>query len=165
MSKIGKAGPNNAAILDTEKSVIEKGDAKILVIDEELSKKLKFIKQGEFVEKKGATTLQLVGDVIPIDKVEVVKKVTESLLKDYPYSTKELISEIKRNKPNIKEHEIYTIIKNNGIKDNLDYSAYNFRNKKQEDDYKVNKKVASGTPCIHNDNAIKLLIKLIENED
>jgi hypothetical protein len=165
MSKIGKAGPNNAAILDTEKSVIEKDDAKILVIDEELAKKLKFIKQGEFVEKKGATTLQLVGDVVPIDRVEVVKKVKESLLKEYPYAAKELIAEIKRTKPNIKESKIYTIIKDNGIKDNIDYSAYNFRNKKQEDDYRATKKVASGIPSIYNDKAIKLLTKLIDNED
>lgn len=75
MSKIGKAGPNNAAILDTEKSIIEKDDAKILVVDEELAQKLKFIKEGEFVEKKGAAALKLVGDVVPIDKVEVIKKV------------------------------------------------------------------------------------------
>ncbi|HYD92557.1 MAG TPA: ATP-binding protein, partial [Flavobacterium sp.] len=63
MSKIGKAGPNNAAILDTEKSIIEKDDAKILVVDEELAQKLKFIKEGEFVEKKGAAALKLIGDV------------------------------------------------------------------------------------------------------
>ncbi len=36
VTKIGKAGPDNAAILDTEKAVIEKDDSKILVLDENL---------------------------------------------------------------------------------------------------------------------------------
>jgi len=53
MSKIGSAGPQNAAILDTERSLIEKGDTKILVMDDDLAAKMKFIKEGQFSEKKG----------------------------------------------------------------------------------------------------------------
>lgn len=74
MSKIGKAGPQNAAILDTERALIEKDDTKILVLDEDLANKLKFIKEG-FVRQKGETTLKLVGDVVPVDKIEVIRKV------------------------------------------------------------------------------------------
>lgn len=33
MAKIGRAGPQNAAILDTERALIEKNDAKVLVLD------------------------------------------------------------------------------------------------------------------------------------
>jgi hypothetical protein len=42
MSKIGNSGPQNAAILDTEKSLIKKGDNRILVMDDSLAEKLKF---------------------------------------------------------------------------------------------------------------------------
>ncbi len=80
MSKIAHAGPQNAAILDTEKSLIEKDDARILVLDENLASKLKFVKEGQFVNKGGAPTLKLVGDVVPVSKVEVIKRVKENLI-------------------------------------------------------------------------------------
>lgn len=86
MKKIGRAGPQNAAILDTEKSLIEKGETRILVLDEGLAEKLKFIKKGKVVKKTGAATLRLVGDVVPVDKVEVVKKIKEDLLKSYGFA-------------------------------------------------------------------------------
>ncbi len=90
VQKIGSAGPSNAAILDTEKSIIEKNDAQILVVGEDLSKKLKFIKEGEFEEKQGAPTLKLIGKVVPVDRVEVVKRVRENLIRQYPLSATEL---------------------------------------------------------------------------
>ncbi|MDA8571610.1 ATP-binding protein [Schleiferiaceae bacterium] len=137
MSKTGKAGPENAAILDTEKSVIEKENSKILVVDEKLASQLKFIREGEFVEKKGATTLKLVGNVTPIDHVEVVKKVKEDLIKQFPFSATQLASEIKKVIPSSSKQDVWRIIGENDLKNNFDYSAYNFRNKQQEDNYKV----------------------------
>ena len=134
MSKIGKAGPQNAAILDTERALIEKDDTKILVLDEDLANKLKFIKEG-FVRQKGETTLKLVGDVVPVDKIEVIRKVKENLTKHYPLSAMELYEEVKSALPSAGQNEIWQAIKDNGIKHNPDYSAYNFRNKKQEDYY------------------------------
>ncbi len=164
MSKIGKAGPNNAAILDTEKSIIEKGDAKILVVDEELASKLKFIKEGEFVEKKGAATLKLVGDVVPIDKVEVIKKVKENLIKDYPLTAMELIHEVKKQLPDCKQGEIFNAISENDIKNNSDYSAYNFRSKKHEDVFKATSKLPSGTPSIYKTKAVEFIAQILKNE-
>jgi hypothetical protein len=95
MSKIGKVGAQNAAIFDTENSIIEKDDSKILVIDEDTAKKIKFIKEGEFVEKTGAPTFKLVGKVTPIDKVEVIKKIKENLIRDYPLSASEFNNEVR----------------------------------------------------------------------
>mgnify|MGYP000489447060 CR=1 FL=1 len=164
MSKIGKAGPSNAAILDTEKSVIEKDNSKILIIDEELAKKLKFIKQGEFVEKKGATTLKLVGDVLPIEKVEIVKKVRENLIKEYPLTSTELIAEVKKRLPNCKQREIYDAIRDNKIKEDLEYSAYNFRSKKHEDEFLKTGKLPTGTPSIYKTKTIDLLYQILKNE-
>lgn len=165
MSKIGKAGPNNAAILDTEKSVIEKNNAKILVVDEELAKKLKFIKEGEFVEKKGATTLKLVGDIVPIDKIEVIKKVRENLIKEYPLAAMELISEVKKRLPDCKQNDIYQAIKDNGIKDDPEYSAYNFRSRKHEEKFKETGKLPTATPSIYKPTTIDLLHQILRNEE
>ena len=164
MSKIGKAGPSNAAILDTEKSIIEKDESKILVVDEELAKKLKFIKQGEFVEKKGATTLKLVGDVVPIEKVEVVKKVRENLIKEYPLTSTELIEEVKKRLPACKQGKIYDVIKDNKVKDDLEYSAYNFRSKKHENEYLKTGKLPTGTPSIYKTKAVDLIHHILKNE-
>jgi len=164
MSKIAKTGAQNAAILDTEKSVIEKGEAQILVIDEQLAEKLKFIKQGEFVEKTGSPTLQLIGDVVPVEKIEVTKKVKANLLKEYPLSAVELVNEIKKQKPQVSRNDIWRLIVENNIKTNEDYSAFNFRNKRQEDDYKEHKRIASNTPSIYNSKAVNLIVKLLSTE-
>lgn len=162
MSKIGKAGPQNAAILDTEKSLIEKGSAQVLVLDEGLANKLKFVKEGKFVEKDGAATLKLVGDVVPIDKVEVVKHVKEHLTKAYPLSAMELVQEVKKIHPEVKQNEIWAVIADNDIKNNPDYSAYNFRNKKQEDDYAKAGTVPSATPSIYNEKAATFIVKVLK---
>lgn len=165
MAKIGKAGPQNAAILDTEKSLIEKDNARILVLDEDLAAKLKFIKEGQFVEKDGATTLKLVGDVVPIDKVEVVKKIKENLTKEYPLSAMELAAEVKKRYPAAGQNEIWTCISENEIKNNRDYSAYNFRNKKQEDSYLETGVVPSVTPSIYNYAAAEFVAKILRDND
>lgn len=164
MSKIGKAGPNNAAILDTEKSVIEVDNTKILVVDEELANKLKFIKEGEFVEKKGATTLKLVGDVVPIDKIEVVKRVKENLIKDYPLSAMELIEQVKLKFPDCKQGEIYNVIDENDIRSNEQYSVYNFRSKKHEDKFKSTGILPTGTPNIYKQSTVDFIVQILKNQ-
>jgi len=164
MSKIGHAGPQNAAILDTEKALIEKGETRVLVLDENLASKLKFIKQGEFVEKGGATALQLVGDVVPIDQVEVIKHVKENLTKNYPLAAMELADEVKKLLPGIGRNEVWTCITENDLKNNPDYSAYNFRNKKQEDKFRETGVVPSVTPSIYNHAAVEFLVNVLKAE-
>ena len=164
VSKIGKAGPQNAAILDTERALIEKDDAKILVIDEELARKMKFIKEGQFSEKEGAATLKLIGDVVPINKAEVVKKVKENLIKEYPLSAMELAQAVKRKLPTSNQDKVWKTIKDNGMKTNSDYSAYNFRNKKQEEEYEKTGYVPSTAPSIYNHNAVDFIVNILKGE-
>jgi predicted HTH transcriptional regulator len=161
-SKINKAGPENAAILDTEKSIIEKGDAQIMVIDEVLASKLKFIKEGEFSEKQGATALKLVGDVQPAKNIEVIKRVKEHLTREYPLSAKQLASEVKRKKPEIKQNKVWAVIKEHDLKNNKDYAAFNFRNKEHEDDFINNGNVQSGTPCIYKPGTVDFIINILD---
>lgn len=165
VQKIGKSGPQNAAILDSEKGIIEKGDTQILVIDEELLKGFQIIKEGEFSEKKGAKTLKLVGNIIPINQIEVVKKVKEDKLREYPLSATDLVNEIWKRQANINKNRIWEIIKENGIKDNKDYSDYSFRNQKHRLNYDNNKILAQGTPSIYKNSTIDLIINIHKNEN
>lgn len=164
VNKIGKTGPSNAAILDTEKALIEKGDSQILVLDDELAKKLTFIKQGEFVEKKGAKTLQLIGDIVPINQVEVVKKVKEYLIKRYPLSSIQVADEVKKKCPDCGRNDVWRIIKENDIKNNFDYSAYNFRTKEHEDKYKQTGEIPNGTVSIYKSETIKFIETIWKQE-
>ena len=164
MSKIGNAGPQNAAILDTERSLIEKDDSKILVLDENLAAKLKFVKEGQFVEKGGAATLKLVGDIVPVDKVEVVRRVKENLTKAYPLAALELVEEVQKLYPAAKKGEVWKAIAENDMKNNQDYSAYNFRSKKQEDYHKESGVLPKSIPSIYNGNAAIFIANILRGE-
>lgn len=164
VEKIGKAGPQNAAILDTERALIEKGDAQVLVLDEALASKIKFIKEGEFVEKTGAIALKLVGDVVPMNKIDVVRKVKENLTKQYPLSATEIAAEVKKAQPNVSRNRIWQIVKENDLKNNTDYAAYNFRNKKQEDDFKESGILPAATPSIYNYRAVEFIVSVSKAE-
>ncbi|CDZ76709.1 Divergent AAA domain protein [Legionella massiliensis] len=163
VSKIGKAGPENAAILDTERGLIEKNDAQVLVMDDQLASKISFIKEGEFVEKNGEKTLKLIGDVYPVEQIEVTKRVKENLVKTYPLSATDLVSHIKKRRPDVAQNQIWEIIKENNIKSNSDYSAYNFRNKRQEDEYIKSQIVHKNIPSIYNLKAVDFILKLLEH--
>lgn len=165
VTKIGRAGPQNAAILDTEKALVEKDDHRVLVLDEGLAEKLKFVKEGEFVEKGGATALKLVGDVVPVEHVEVVKKVRENLTKEYPLSALELVEEVKRLYPQASQGDVWACIKENDMKKNTDYAAYNFRNKKQEDVYQKSGSVPKGIPSIYKHSAAEFIAGVLRSND
>ena len=163
LGKIGKAGPQNAAILDTESGVIAKDQAQILVLDKELASKLKFVKEGQFVEKDGAPALKLIGDVSPVNQVEVIQHVKEHLTKTYPLSASELADQVKAKVPGIGRNDVWKCLTENNIKDNLDYAAYNFRNKKQEDKFKETGAVPVATPIIYKRSTVDFIANILRN--
>ena len=92
-------GIENSAILNVQTGEVE-GKSGNFVIDESLLPKIQFIKEGEFVEKKGAPTLKLVGDVRSLNeilKVEVATNVTIDI--------KEILSSFLNNNPPQKPRE------------------------------------------------------------
>ena len=134
------------------------------MLDEALAKKIKFIKEGEFVEKNGATALKLVGDVVPIDKVEVIRKVKENLTRQYPLSAMELAAEVKKALPDSVQYQVWGVVKENDLKNNPDYAAYNFRNKKQEDEFRRSGELAAATPSIYNYGAVEFIVSVLKAE-
>lgn len=163
MNKIGKVGPANAAILDTEKGIIEKNQNNVLVLDEGLIDKIKFIREGEFSERKGATTLRLVGEVQPIDQVEVTRVRREKLTDQYPYSYMQLVEIIKQSIPNANTNTVNAIIKDHNMKNNKSFCAYNFRNKQQEERYKNDGVLPVATPSIYNDDALHFILTKLQS--
>lgn len=73
--KAAKIGVDNACILDLEAGVVS-GKGGSVIIDESLLSKIAFIKEGEFVEKKGTPTLRLIGDIQEVDTGRIVIKET-----------------------------------------------------------------------------------------
>ncbi len=62
IQKISDIGPQNVQFLDTYKGEINVGNEKIL-IDKSLLDQIKFVKEGQFVEKDGAPALTLAGEI------------------------------------------------------------------------------------------------------
>lgn len=62
VEKLLKLGPRDAMVADLAEGVLS-SENRSIVIGEDLLEKIKFIRQGEFQEKKGQTTLKLVGEV------------------------------------------------------------------------------------------------------
>lgn len=165
MNKIIKIGPENAAILDTEAGQIQKNDRQILMIDKSLVSKLKFIREGQFKEKEGAETLKLVGEVIPIGSKEIVRYLHENLIEKYPLTYTQLWSIIKKKIPGAKQGKLNELIRDNNLKYNEDYSAFNFRSKSQQDHFNATGDLPIGTPSIYNQNAVEYLLMLMNEED
>ena len=162
--KIGRSGPQNAAILDTEKGIIEKGESQILVVGEELVKGIQWIKEGEFSETEGERTLKLIGDVHPIDQIEVVRKEKEDKLKLYPLSARDMVAEVKKRRPSILQHEIYSIIAENDLKNDPKYSSYVFTNRKREEEYERDGSLPKGVTSIYKPTVIDYIIKVFDGE-
>ncbi len=164
MSKIAKAGPENVAILDTEKGLIEKSESQSLLIDEKLLEKIKFIREGSFDEVEGAQALKVVGDVRPVHQVEIARTVHRRLIDQYPFSYASLVKEIKKAVPQVNQNHIPEVIKEQGVKQNTNYSAYNFRSKEQEEESKVSGKLPIGITSLYNQNAIDFITRILKNK-
>lgn len=81
IENIIKNGIENTAILNLKTGEVE-GKSGNFVIEEELLSKIQFIKEGEFVEKKGAPALKLMGNLKPITTIaekEIEKEVEKSI--------------------------------------------------------------------------------------
>ena len=90
LERMVKIGASNAAILDTVEGTIE-GTSGTVLIDDELIPKLKFIREGQFVEREGKPTLKLVGQLKP---ASVIQKVIHD--DPYKFRAKDVSTEVER---------------------------------------------------------------------
>lgn len=113
IQQISTIGPKNVQLLDTYKGEITVGDGKIL-IDRKVLDKIKFVKEGKFVEKDGAPTLKLIGNITGI--VDTENAIPTDQL--YPLFTKDLIERLEVN-----SHDIKCILWKLNIKGNAKYHS------------------------------------------
>ncbi len=95
--------------------------------------------------------------------MEIVKRVKENKLKEYPLSASQLIEEVKKKVPTIKQPEIYNILKENDVKNNKEYSTYVFRNNGQEEAYEKDGTLPAAIPSIYKPAAVALVERIFKN--
>jgi len=161
---ISRSSPENVAILDTKEQLIHAGQ-KSLLIDKNIIDKIKFVKQGHFKESRGKETLKLIGEIKAVDKIEVVKVERQRLTDQYPFSALDLVDKVKKQIPTVNQQEVWNIIKENDLKNNTMYSAYNFRNKKQEKKYLDSGVLPKAVPSIYNKKAVDFIAKIIKSRE
>jgi len=113
IKQISTIGPKNVQLLDTYKGEISVGNGKIL-IDKKVLNKIKFVKEGKFVERDGAPALKLVGHITGV--VDTENTIPTDLL--YPLFTKDL-----QEKLNLNSHDIKCILWKLNIKGNPKYHS------------------------------------------
>lgn len=80
ISRAAKIGVENASLLDLGSGVIEEGGNKI-ILDEDLLQKVRFIKEGYFVERYGAPALRLIGDVQTVGTGKIIYQGTRKVIR------------------------------------------------------------------------------------
>jgi hypothetical protein len=111
IEKIGTVGPQNIHLVDTYKGELHTDKGKIL-LDKELLDKIKFIKEGQFVEKGGAPTLRIIGEISGLIDTEAFPQTD----KVYPFRSDEIQQRCKLN-----QYDFQLILKEYKIKGNNKY--------------------------------------------
>lgn len=111
IEKIGTVGPQNIHLVDTYKGELHTEKGKIL-LDKDLLDKIKFIKEGQFVEKGGTPTLRIVGEISGVIDTEAFPQTD----KVYPFRAEEV-----QNTCKINQYDLQLILKEYKIKGNHKY--------------------------------------------
>lgn len=111
IEKISDIGPQNIHYLDTYKGEIHIGNEKVLV-DEKLLDKIKFIKEGEFIERDGAPALTLAGEISGI--MDNGKIMPTNIA--YPYQSLNF-----QNDFNLTQYDVTCLIFKLGVRNNPKY--------------------------------------------
>lgn len=92
----------------------------------------------------------------PNATVAVIK--TQKLTDQYQLSWTDLWNKLKAENPTLGQNTYIKLMKKHKIKDNKKYSNYNFRTKKDEDNFNKTGKVKQGTNSIYNEECFQFLL-------
>lgn len=140
-------GIDNSAVLNLTTGEVD-GKGGNFFIDKGTLSKVKFVKEGEFVEQSGEPAITIVGQV---------KETLISKLDKYPFSCRQVWETVKEVFPAIKQQQFYGLIKDYRIKEKPEYAGYSFRTKAKEDEYIKTGIAPSGATSIYNQSAIDFL--------
>jgi hypothetical protein len=96
----------------------------------------------------------------PNAQVTVIKK--QKTTDIYPYSWSEIRDYLRSNLKDFNQNKLNSIIKSEKIKENIKYSAYNFKSKRDEDEFKQTGVVKSGTPSLYNDECRQYILSKLK---
>ncbi|MEO0342305.1 MAG: ATP-binding protein [Pseudomonadota bacterium] len=164
VTHIGRDGPSNSITLKAMKDMNAHSGASFFV-DNDLANRIKFIREGEFKETEGAEALKLVGDLVPVDSIEVEKIVAENVHELYPFAAKQLAKEVQSRCQGVKQNTVWSLIKAHKLKFDPAYSTFIFTNKRNEKKYIETGQVSEATPSVYNQAAIDLICKLAMEQD
>lgn len=111
IQRIGSVGPSQVHILDTAKSELSVDD-KTVLIDSSIVEKIKFIREGHFVEKRGSPALKLIGDISGILDADRIIYAESA----YPYTMAHILAECGLN-----QYEFQAVIWKYKVKGNTNY--------------------------------------------
>jgi hypothetical protein len=80
----------------------------------------------------------------------------------YQLSYTELVRKIKEVRPTATQNQISAVIRKYDIKNKKEYSEYNFRTKRQEEEYKKTTILPSGIPSLYNDKALQFILEKLQ---
>lgn len=98
------------------------------------------------------------------DAAEQILIQERNLLDQYPIDYYTLIERVRKAKPGIKQQQINDLIKQRKLKDDPQYSVYNFRSKKHKENYERTGVLPTGVPSIYNEDAVRYIIENLEPE-
>ncbi len=75
----------------------------------------------------------------------------------YPYTWTDIRDKLKMDLKKFSQSKLNTIIRNNKLKGNEKYSAYNFRSQRQEREYQRTGKISPSVPVLYNNDAYELI--------
>lgn len=160
---IGRVDINHATIVDTARSVVQYDEAKMLVVDEDLARRLG-VPGGQYMVREGTSTPQ--GDALegPAHQ-KVVMTVPEKLTELYPYAALEMAAMVQQRVSAASRNRVWKVVRDYGMKEDVRYSSYNFRNKAQEKAYRETGTLPAATPSIYNAAAVDLIARIVREED
>lgn len=154
LANIMRFGIENAAVMNLATGEID-GKAGAFLIDEALLPKISFVKDGEFVERSGAPTLKLIGEVAPTTATIVALK---EALEGYPLTYTELSRRV-RIEAGVKQGAMDAVIKAKKMKANKAFAHYAFRNNADRVRYETTGVVRKGAASNYNEAAVQFLKK------
>ena len=160
---IGRIDINHATIVDTARSVAAYDDAKMLVVDEDLGRRLG-VPGGQYIVREGTDAPE--GDVPGgAAHQKVVVTIPEKLTELYPYAAMDMADKVQQRASTADRNRVWKVIRDHDLKDDPRYSSYNFRNKAQEETYRESGTLPVATPSIYNPAAVDLIVSIVQEED
>lgn len=163
--QIGIHGPAKKVMLDLGTGKLNIDSKREVFVDQNILKKVKLIREGEFDEVDGAETLKIVGNITEVDTVEVTREVEKDRMKNYPLSASELADAIKKACPECGKNRVWEIIKSEGLKENREYATYTFNKASDLKTFEETGSVSKYALSIYKEEAVDYILNIFRNSE